>query len=228
MNKEIQNKLLSLKDEKFKDFSCALIPNIDRKRVIGVRAPQLKGLAKELYANESEYNFLHNLPHSYLEENTLHAYLINCHKNFEKTIELINQFLPHVDNWATCDSLRPICFKNHKEKLLQNIYRWLKSSHTYTVRFAIEMLMIHFLDDAFNQDFLHSVAKVKSGEYYVNMMLAWFFATALAKQWQSAIIFLEDGKLDRWVHNKTIRKAIESYRITKKQKEYLRSLILKE
>lgn len=227
MTNEIHNKLFGLKDEKYKTFTCALIPNVESQKVIGVRAPQLKSLAKELCVNERIKDFLNDIPHTYLEENTLHAYIINCQKDFEVTIRLINQFLPYVDNWATCDGLRPISFQKNKNKLLQNVYLWLNSSHTYTLRFAIEMLMTHFLDSDFNQEYLHLVANVKSEDYYVNMMIAWFFATALAKQWKSTIGFLECKKLALWVHNKTIRKAIESYRITEDQKNYLRTLVIK-
>lgn len=221
---EIQNKLFSLQDRKYKKFHSALMPNIDPNTVIGVRVPLLKQLAKTLMVNSQVEEFLNHLPHSYYEENNLHAFILCEEKNFEVCLHKLNKFLPYVDNWATCDSMRPKCFKKHKDLLFKEIKVWLTSKYGFVVRFGLEMLMVHFLDHTFSSDAINLAITVKSQQYYVNMMLAWFFATALVKQWDKTIKILEDKILDVFVHNKTIQKACESYRITVKQKEFLKSL----
>jgi len=187
--------------------------------------PKIRALAKQIKNDTGD--FLEKLPHKYYEENNLHALLVSQIPDFDECIEKLNRFLPYVDNWATCDIMSPKSFKKNKEKLLLQIENWIKSGHTYTIRFGIEMLMTHFLDDDFDEKYLEQVSLIKSDEYYINMMIAWYFATALAKKWDFAVKYLEDARLSQWVHNKTIRKAVESYRITEKQKEYLKTLIIK-
>ena len=223
---EITSHLFSLQDIAYRDFQAKLIPNIALDSVIGVRTPILRSFAKELYKEDGEgvSDFLSALPHKYFDENQLHAFLISEQKDFEACLALLENFLPFIDNWATCDQLSPKVFKKNHEKLLPYIEKWLKSGETYTIRFAVGMLMQHFLDEDFNPDYLEKVASIRSQEYYVNMMLAWYFATALAKQYQAALPFIEQKKLDVWSHNKAIQKSIESYRISPEQKEYLRSL----
>lgn len=224
---QIRQSLFELKDEKYKTFSAKLIPNIDPDLILGVRVPTLRALAKKLKDDKNINQFLSALPHKYLEENSLHAYFIAEIKDFDTCMDEINKFLPYIDNWATCDTLTPKCFAKNLDKLFKQITLWLKSNHTYTIRFAIEMLMTHFLDEHFDPKQLKLVADVKSNEYYVNMMIAWYFATALAKQYNSTIKYIENAILDKWTHNKTIQKAIESYRITTEQKAHLRSLKIK-
>lgn len=223
---DIQNTLINFQDKKYKEFYEKLIPNIDANKIIGVRAPILKKLAKQLI-KQNQLDFCNKLPHTFLEENNLHAYIISEISDFDECIKHINIFLPYIDNWATCDSLRPKCFKNNLTKLLDNIKIWIKSSHTYTIRFAIEMLMLYFLDDNFDKEFCEIISNIKSDEYYVNMMIAWYFATALAKQPKTAIKYLENKKLSQFVHNKTIQKAIESYLICDDKKIYLKTLKIK-
>lgn len=222
---DIQKKLFSMQDIKYRDFHARLMPNIDKDTIIGVRVPKIRALAKEIKGTEGD--FLKQLPHKYYEENNLHAILVSQIADFEECISQLDAFLPYVDNWATCDIMNPKPFKKNREKLLIQIEKWLKSKHTYTVRFAIEMLMTHFLDGDFKEEFLKTVSSIKSDEYYINMMIAWYFATALAKKWDCAVKYLEEKRLSKWVHNKTIRKAIESYRITENQKKHLRTLIIK-
>lgn len=220
---DIQKMLLSMQDIKYRDFHAKLMPNIDKSRIIGVRVPQIRAFAKQIKNDTGD--FLENLPHKYYEENNLHAVLISEISDFGVCIEKLNKFLPYVDNWATCDSMKPKCFKKNKHKLLLEIEKWLKSRHEYTVRFGILMLMTHFLDEDFDEKYLEKVSKIKSDKYYINMMIAWYFATALAKQWDCAVKYLENRTLPEWVHKKAIQKARESYRITKEQKEYLKTLI---
>lgn len=220
---DIQKTLFSMQDIKYRDFQARLIPNIDKNTIIGVRTPNLRAFAKGIKGTAE--SFLAELPHKYYEENNLHACLVSEIKDYNECIEKLNTFLPYVDNWATCDIMSPKSFKKNKEKLLFEIEKWIKSEHTYTVRFGIEMLMTHFLDSDFNEKYLKAVGSIKSNEYYINMMIAWYFATALAKKWESAIKYLEERRLPEWVHKKTIQKAKESYRITKRQKEYLKKLI---
>lgn len=222
MREEIIERLFELQDEKYRDFNSSLIPNIDKEYIIGVRIPILRKYAKELSKGEGRESILSSLPHKYLEENHLHAFFINDIKDFDICIFELERFLPCVDNWSTCDSIRPCSFPNNTDKLMPYIVRWLKSKHTYTIRFAIEMLMVYYLGEHFDERFIDMVAEVESDEYYVNMMIAWYFATALAKKWDEAIKIIDNERLSLWVHNKTIQKAYESYRVTDEQKEYLR------
>lgn len=224
--KDIRKKLMELKDEGYRDFNSKLIPNVDKNLVIGVRIPALRKLEKEL-RTEDLGDWLSDLPHKYLEENTLHGIVISNMKSQEDCLFRLEEFLPYIDNWATCDIINPKVFAKDKAKFLACIRSWIRSEHLYTSRFGMEMLMSYFLDDEFKEEYLELPASVKSEEYYLNMMIAWFFATALAKQWDSAIVYLENNRLSKWTHNKTIQKAIESYRISPEQKEYLRGLKLK-
>ena len=219
--------LFSKQDEQYRAFQASLIPNIDKNLMIGVRTPELKKIAKEIVDTSLGKSFIETLSHSYFEENQLHAFIVSNIKDYQSCLKEVKRFLPYIDNWATCDQLCPKVFSKHKEELINEIKEWLKSNHLYTKRFAIKMLMSFYLDDSFNKEHLELVSNVKSDEYYLNMMIAWYFATALAKQYDSAIKYLEKNKLSPWVHNKTIQKAVESYRINDEQKSYLRSLKLK-
>lgn len=220
----IQKRLLELSDEKNADFSAKLTPDIDREKFLGVRIPASRKLAKEIIKENEHKDFLNSLPHKYYDENILHSILISEIKDYDECVKYIDEFLPYVDNWAVCDTMSPKIFKSEHERLMSDILRWVNSDQTYTIRFGLEILMSHFLDNDFKKEYLEIPAKIKSNEYYINMMIAWFFATALAKQWDSTIVYIENGVLDKWVHNKTIQKARESYRITAEQKEYLKSL----
>ena len=219
----VEEELFKLQDKKYRDFQIKLIPTVVSESIIGVRTPLLRDYAKKLVKDNNYELFLNDLPHKYFDENQLHAFIISLIKDYNEVITYINDFLKYVDNWATCDQMSPKVFNKYHDKLLIDVKKWLKSKHTYTIRFGIGMLMQHFLDQDFKPEYLELVSKIKSEEYYVNMMIAWFYATALAKQYDSTIKYIEDNKLDIWVHNKTIQKALESYRITDKQKEYLKS-----
>lgn len=220
----IQDRLFELKDTEYAAFQAKLTPGIPLESFIGVRVPAVRKLAKELY-NAGEYeDFISELPHKYYDENMLHGLILSEYKDFDKCIEEVNRFLPYVDNWAVCDIMSPKSFKKNKEKMVDIIKKWSASEHAYTCRFGMEMLMTHFLDEDFKAEYLEIPAQVHSDEYYVNMMIAWFFATALAKQWDATIPYIADNRLDVWTHNKTIQKARESYRITAEQKEYLKGL----
>lgn len=226
INEDILKKLYSLQDTKYRDFQGKLLPTVDTETIIGVRTPDLRKLAKELAKRDDIGTFLDTLPHTYFDENQLHAFILSELKNYDRCITLVDCFLPYVDNWATSDQLSPKVFRKHKTELLLYIKNWLKSDRTYTVRFAVEMLMQHFLDDGFSPAYPKMVAAIKSDEYYINMMRAWYFATALAKQYDAIIPYIEQKKLDPWTHCKAIQKAVESYRITPDQKEYLRTFRL--
>lgn len=226
INEEIRTRLFSLQDKEYGDFNAKLIPNISRDSVIGVRSPELKKLAKE-YRKADMNGFLTALPHRYLEENYIHAQLINLMNGYDICISAVKCFLPYIDNWETCDSLAPKALAKNRPELLENIREWLLSGHTYTVRFAVGCLMRYFLGDDFDVQYAEMAASVRSEEYYVNMMTAWYFATALAKNYNEVLPFLEQHRLDKWTHNKAVQKAIESYRITPEQKEYLRTLKLR-
>ena len=237
MNREeIVQELFALRDEKYGTFQAKLIPNIDPDSIIGVRTPALRAFAKELAKEAAKDEakaadieaFLAGLPHRYFDENQLHAFIISLEKDFEKCIEEVEAFLPHVDNWATCDQLSPKAFKKQPQKLLPYIRTWIKSDETYTVRFAIGMLMEHFLGELFDTEYADMVAAVRSDEYYINMMIAWYFATALAKQYDAVIPYIANKRLDDWTHNKAIQKSVESYRITPEQKAYLKTLKIKK
>ena len=218
----IKDELFKLQDSEYRDFHARLVPNLEKKAIIGVRLPQLRALAKELKPQTE--SFFKELPHRYYEENTLHAILISEISDFDKCVKELNEFLPYVDNWATCDSMRPKSFKKNRKKLISHIDEWLKSSHTYTVRFAVGMLMTHFLDEDFDEKYMEKVSRIKSDEYYINMMIAWYFQVALVKKWEFALPYLKEKRLSKWVHNKAIQKARESYRMTQEQKDLLKSL----
>lgn len=217
------NELQSLQDLKYRDFQSKLIPTIDKSTIIGVRMPDLRKLAKKIDEKQAQI-FMQDLPHTYYEENMLQSILISNMKNYDDCIDYLERFLPFVDNWAVCDCISPKIFTGNTDKLIEKIKLWAKSSHTYTVRVAICLLMKYFLGDEFKVEYLKIATRIRSEEYYVNMMVAWFFATALAKQWDDVIFVLEDNLLDDWTHNKTIQKARESFRITPEQKQYLKSL----
>ena len=220
---EIINELKSLQDVKYRDFQAKLIPNIDKSTIIGVRMPDLRKLAKKI-DEEQVHIFMQDLPHTYYEENMLHSILISNMKDYDKCIKYLEEFLPFVDNWAVSDCISPNVFKKNTDQLIAHIKLWSQSTHTYTVRVAICLLMKYFLDDEFKVEYLKIATDIRSEEYYVNMMIAWFFATALAKQWDDVIFVLEDNLLESWTHNKTIQKARESFRIIPEQKQYLKSL----
>ena len=231
---DIQRRLREMRDAKYAAFQAKLTPGIDPERFIGVRTPQLRAFAKELVKGRSQGideassgKFLEDLPHRYFDENQLHAFIISSVKDYGQCIGLTEEFLPYINNWATCDQLSPKIFARHKADLLAHIDEWLKSDLTYTVRFGTGMLMEHFLGEDFDETYMDRIAAIRSDEYYVNMMTAWYFATALAKQYDAAIAVLTEQRLDRWTHNKTIQKAIESRRITPEQKEYLKTLRIK-
>ncbi len=221
---DIFKELERLQDKGYREMQITIIPTVDAGSIIGVRTPALRALAKEIAKRDDVALFLDDLPHKYFEEDQLHAFILSGMKDAEKCIELVDRFLPYVNNWATCDQMSPKVFRKNKELLLGYVNRWIKSDLTYVKRFAIGMLMEHFLDEDFKTSFLTKVSKIRSEEYYVNMMIAWYFATALAKQYDAALPFIEGNKLDKWTHNKSIQKAVESYRITPEQKEFLKTL----
>ena len=220
----IRERLFSFRDEKFAAFQARLIPNIAPERIIVVRTPDLRKLAKALRGSDEAEGFLKELPHEFFEENNLHAFLLCEIKDFEHCVRRVEEFLPYVDNWATCDQLRPRAFAKNKQALLPFIRAWIASDRVYTRRFGIGMLMSHFLDEDFREEYLGWVSDIHSAEYYVNMMIAWYFATALAKQYKAALPYIEERRLDPWVHNKTIQKALESFRVSDEQKKLLRTL----
>lgn len=222
---ELQQHLFGMRDAAYAAFIAKLTPGFPLGHFIGVRVPLLRTIARSFAKEEAaSQRFLSHLPHSYYEEDMLHGMLISLVKDYDRCLDLTDRFLPYVDNWAVCDTLSPKVFAKHKAQLLENILRWSSSSHTYTCRFGLRMLMTHFLDDSFSADFLEIPATIRSEEYYVKMMVAWFFATALAKQWEATLPYLENRQLDPWTHRKTIQKAIESYRIPPERKDYLRTL----
>lgn len=220
----IQEKLFALQDLNYRQFQAKLMPTVDPEQIIGVRMPALRKLAKELKGTAEAEAFLAALPHRYYDENNLHGLLLCARSSYEETVAGLEDFLPHVDNWATCDLLSPRAFRSHPPQLPEQIRRWLDSGDTYTVRFGLEMLMSFYLDECFRPEYLDWAAEVKSEEYYVRMMVAWYFATALAKQYDAALPYLTSRRLEQWTHNKTIQKAVESYRITPEQKDALRAL----
>ncbi len=221
---EIKSELFQWQDIKYRDFQSKLIPSIEPESMIGVRTPQLRKLAKQLAKREDIDEFLLALPHEYFEENQLHAFFIANLRDYENCMEQLCRFLPFVNNWATCDQMSPVIFKKHRPQLVEKIPAWLGSEHPYTMRFGIKMLMDHFLEEDFSIRYPEWISQIRSDEYYINMMIAWYFATALAKQYSSILPFLKEKRLDPWTHKKTIQKAIESNRILPEQKQYLRSL----
>ena len=226
-NTEIRKRLFDMRDVAYRDFQAGLIPNLEKDRLIGVRTPLLRQLAKQLAASEQTAEFLSDLPHYYFDENQLHAFIISEMKDFDLCVQYLEAFLPYIDNWATCDQLSPKVFRKNKDELLKHIEVWINSSHTYTIRFAIGMLMQHFLTEDYQERYPEMVSAISSDEYYVRMMVAWYFATALAKQYESILPYIEEKRLDPWTHNKTIQKAVESNRISWEHKEYLKSLKLR-
>ena len=221
---EIREELFRLRDVEYGIFQSKLIPTADPEIFIGVRTPALRSYAKTLAKRADVGEFLDQLPHHYFDENQLHAFIISELKDFARCMEEVNRFLPYVDNWATCDQMSPKVFKKHKGELLDQIGLWLTTKETYTIRFGIGMLMQHYLDEDFDLKYPEMVARIRSDEYYVNMMIAWYFATALAKQYDSILPFLKEKRLDDWTHNKAIQKCVESRRITDEQKKYLKTL----
>ena len=221
---DITQKLFSMQDEKYRDFASKLIPNIQKDSMIGVRLPHIKKLAKELYRSGEYIGFINMLPHTYFEEYHLHSYILSEIKDFDSFIKEIEKLLPYIDNWSVCDSLRPKSFVKNKEKALIYIKKWLESEHVYTKRFGIEMLMVHYLGDDFKPEYLELVSKTKGEDYYLKMMVAWYFATALAKQYDATLPYIENHAIeDNWTHNKAIQKALESYRVSEDKKVLLKT-----
>ena len=225
--KDIESDLFKMQDLGYRDLSAKLIPTADKAYFIGVRTPLLRKYAKQLISEGEADEFLHSLPHRYHDENQLHSMILSLITDYDKSVTETERFLPFVDNWATCDQLSPVSFRKHRTDLLPFIRRWISSDHTYTVRFAVVMLMSLYLDEGFSTEYSDMAARIRSDEYYINMAVAWYFATALAKQYDSILPYLTEHRQDRWVHNKTIQKAVESYRITDEHKSYLRTLRIK-
>ena len=223
---EIEQKLFEMQDVRYRDFSCSLMPDVDKERVIGVRTPQLRLLAKTLARECPDVVLGMDLPGRYYEEDNLRGFVISEMKDYDRVVAELDKFLPFIDNWATCDMLRPKLFRNrrYRQSLESDACRWLSDSRPFVCRFGMGMLMTHFLDEDYKPEYLEIAACVHSEEYYVNMMIAWFFATALAKQYASAIRYIEAHKLPVWTHNKSIQKAIESRRVSEEHKTYLRTL----
>lgn len=221
---EIEERLFALQDLSYREFYSRLVPTVPKENIIGVRTPELRRYAKELAKHPEKELFLQCLPHRYYEENNLHGMLLAAMKDYEACVDRLDLFLPYIDNWGTCDMLSPVSFKKNLPQLEEKVCQWLASEHTYTVRFAVTVLMKYYLDEAFLPKYLHWAASVQSEEYYVKMAVAWYFATALAKQYDAAVPFLLEDRLDFWTHNKTIQKAVESYRINEETKAYLKTL----
>lgn len=225
---DIRTKLFELQDSGYRDMQVKILPTVEADSIIGVRTPELRKLAKSVAREKAVSEFLNDLPHKYFDEDQLHAFIISEMKDLDKCTAELQKFLPYVNNWATCDQMSPKIFKKHRAELLELIPDWIDSDKPYTIRFGIGMLMEHFLDEDFDLKYPEKVASVRSEEYYVNMMIAWYFATALAKQYDDIIPFIEERRLDTWTHNKTIQKSVESYRITLEQKTYLKTLKIKK
>nr|WP_177297294.1 DNA alkylation repair protein [uncultured Blautia sp.] len=228
ITERIREELFSMQDLSYREFHSRLMPDVEKDTVIGIRVPVLRKYVKELAKDPEIGGFLEDLPHRYYEENNVHGFLIQQMKEYGQCMEELEKFLPYINNWATCDMTSPKVFKKHKEELLEAVRRWIVSDHVYTVRYGIGMLMQHYLDEDFREEYPQMVSEIRSEEYYVNMMIAWYFATALAKQYETILPYIEKQKLDVWTHNKTIQKACESYRITPEQKAYLRTLKVKK
>lgn len=220
----IKKSLFQLKDEAYRDFHSRLVPNLSKESIIGVRTPNLRKFTKEVSKIEGFETFLTLLPHEFYEENIIHGLYIASVKDFDKCIGLLSEFLPFIDNWASCDMLRPKCFKYNTDKLFPYVEKWICDSHAYTVRFAVGMLNSYYLDEYFEEKHLTMVSRINSQEYYVNMMRSWYFATALSKQYEITLPYLENKVLDKWTHNKAIQKSLESFRIPHEIKEYLKTL----
>ena len=220
----LHEELFKLQDTEYRDFNSSLIPGIDKETVIGIRTPVLRKFAKEYAKSGETEQFMRELPHEFYEENNLHMMLIGQIKDYDECISELEKFLPYIDNWATCDSPLPKCFDKNKEDVLERAKNWIATDATYVKRYGMGVMMRLFLDEDFKEEYIQLVASVKSEEYYVNMMIAWYIATALAKQWDAAIPYIQERRLSEWVHRKSIQKAVESYRITPEQKEYLKGL----
>ncbi len=227
LTEAIRKELFSLQDLKYREMQVKIIPTVKPERIIGVRTPELRRMAKELAGREGIEAFLDDLPHRYFDEDQLHAFILSGMKDYGECLAALERFLPYVDNWATCDQMSPKVFRKHRPELLSSIRKWIASKDTYTIRFGIGMLMEHYLDGDFDIAYPEMAVAVRSEEYYVNMMTAWYFATALAKQYDAVLPFIENRRLDVWTHNKAIQKAVESYRITPEQKAYLKTLKIK-
>lgn len=225
---DVQKRLFEMQDAEYRDFHAKLVPTMEKTKFIGIRTPMLRKFAKKFGKTEESEIFLQVLPHQYYEENNLHGLLIEQIRDYDKCLEELERFLPFIDNWATCDLLALHMMKKHRDIFIREVFRWIESDQPYTIRFGISMLMRHYLDEEFKTEYPEKVAAIRSEEYYVNMIRAWYFATALAKQYENVLPFLEKRQMDVWTHNKTIQKAIESYRITSEQKEYLRTLRIKK
>lgn len=220
----IREQLFLLADESYRDFHSKLIPTVEKEKIIGVRTPILRKFAKDFFKSGEYEDFLNTLPHEYYEENNLHAFLIEQIKDYDTAMEKTKEFLPYVDNWATCDMFMPKIFAKNKEKVLEEAKKMINSTETYTIRYGIGILMKLFSDSNFNEKYLEYVCNVKSEEYYVNMMRAWYFATLLSKHYEKTVAYIKEKRLDAWTHNKAVQKAVESNRIDKKTKEYLKTL----
>ena len=225
MQKTIQQQLFELQDLKYRDFHAKLVPGMNVNDIIGVRTPELRKFAKQLAKDERVGDFLAVLPHRYLDEMNLHGFIISELKDYNECLEEIERFLPYVNNWATCDLLSPKAFKQKKNRvrLIEDIKRWMASDEPFIIRFGIEMLMSFYLDEDFKPEYLKWVSDIRHEHYYVKMMVAWYFATALAKQWESTLPYIVESTLEKWTHNKAIQKAVESYRMTPEQKILLKS-----
>ena len=228
MIRDVRKRLFEMQDTGYRDFHARLILTVEKEKIIGIRTPILRKFAKEFGKTEESELFLKVLPHQYYEENNLHGLLIEQIRDYDKCLEELERFLPFIDNWATCDLLVLHMMKKHRDIFIREVFRWIESDQPYTIRFGISMLMRHYLDEEFKTEYPEKVAAIRSEEYYVNMMRAWYFSTALAKQYENVLPFLEKRQMDVWTHTKTIQKAIESYRITSEQKEYLRTLRIKK
>ena len=220
----VQADLFAIQDLAYRDFQAKLMPTVNKETVIGVRTPSLRAYAKKFGKTDNVSAFLEVLPHKYYEENNLHGLLIEQIKAYPSCIAALDRFLPYIDNWATCDSPLPKCFDKNKEDILERAKKWIAADTTYVKRYGMGVMMRLFLDEDFKEEYIQLVAGVKSEEYYVNMMIAWYMATALAKQWDAAIPYIQEHRLSEWVHRKSIQKAVESYRITPEQKDYLKGL----
>ena len=220
----VYERLKARRDAEYGEFQSKLVPNIDKSRIIGVRTPDMRKIAKEINGTKEAKDFIAELPHKYYEENLVHFFLIAAIKDFDECVKAVEEFLPYIDCWPVSDQSTPACFRKNHEKLLPLIKKWIGSEHVYTARFGMRMLMNEFLDGDFKEEYTEWVASKSGEDYYLKMMIAWYFATALAKQYRAAVKYIEERRLDPWVHNKTIQKAIESYRVSDKHKEYLKTL----
>ena len=220
----VYERLMKYQDLEYRDFQSRIVPNIDKKTIIGVRTPQMREIVKDIYGTDEANKFIKKLPHKYYEENLVHFFLIAKIKDFDECVKEVERFLPYIDCWPVCDQSSPAVFKKNHDELLPLIKKWIDSDHIYTSRFGMRILMNEFLDKDFREEYLEWVASKKSDDYYLKMMIAWYFATALAKQYDATIKYIENKKLDPWVHQKTIQKAIESFRVSDEHKAYLRTL----